>query len=179
MAKYSDETQILAKMLISKNEAIEMGKCIGFKGTDAATYKPFHNNISVWNDDKDKVRLWKGLVDKGYAFCRNDQHEKATWKDYHLTPEGLNVLSAYHKVYIYSTAAHPTWSDNAGESILGVMRYNAVTAGAHEATTGQIANAVRLPKELTAKALRKLRDEGLVKRTSHGWIITDQALPKN
>ena len=160
MNKYTDETQKLARMLISTEEAIEMGKCIGFNrhDPDAATYKPFHNNISVWNDDKDKVSLWKGLVDKGYAFCRNDQHEKATWKD---------------------TAAHPTWSDNAGESILGVMRYNAVTAGAHEATTGQIANAVRLPKELTAKALRKLRDEGLVKRTSHGWIITDKALPKN
>lgn len=177
MVKYDDETQRLAKTLITEAEANAMMKCINYQNmNDASIYKPYLNGWTA--TDADEIKTLNSLVEKGYATC-GKPIKNTDLKTYSLTLDGLNVLSAYLKVYIYATGASLPNREWVEDDILELMQGAAKQYGASEASAERIADAARLPKELTVKGLRKLNEQGYVKKTGHGWILTDKGLNKN
>lgn len=176
MFRYDDETQRLARMLITEAEANAMMKCINYQNTnDASIYKPHLNGWTATNWDE--IKALEGLVTKGYVARGITPLSK--FYTYRLTLDGLNVLSAYLKVYIYATGASYPNREWIEDDILEFMQGVAKQYGVSEASAERIADAARLPKELTTKGLRKLNEQGYVKKTGHGWILTDKGLNKN
>lgn len=174
MRKYTDEEQELARKLITEEEASAMMRCICYQNmNDASYYKP---HLNGWvSTDSEEIKAFNNLVDKGYVLRSDPVYPNCDLRQYSVTLAGLDVLSAYLKVYIFATNTLANFRSYAKDDVLKLMVDQAKIDGATEMKTKHIAEAARIPQELAGKSLRTLTEEGYVKRTGHGWILTDKA----
>lgn len=176
---------------LSESEIAKMEHAIGYRGgkgsyTRKGTryLKPYRNYYDAGGTD---VAIWNGLVKKGCAEClREDDRGGAYFK---LTNQGLNILSAAKKCFIYSENARGNVAD-AWPDVVEAMLTREVFCGYgcwFPISAREISLKARLPMSLVKDALHYLRDEkGYVANDYygdcdpeegtlccvHGWCLT-------
>lgn len=185
-----DYFEELIKNTLSDVEIEKMEHCIGWhKGKGAYTrngikyYQPHRNHFMPGGSD---IPIWEGLKQKGYAECGAPTKQGSRF--YWLTKQGLNILSAIEKVFIYSDNANGNEID-AQHDVLEVLLDDAVFCGYGcwlPTSAKAIALRARLPLKLTRDTLKYLQDRcGYVKHVyeggcddegfphcTHGWVLT-------
>ena len=192
-----DYFEELIKNTLSDVEIEKMEHCIGwYKGKGAYRrngvryYAPYRNQFMPGGSD---IPIWEGLKEKGYA--DNGEPFPDGSRFYWLTKQGLNILSAVEKTFIYSENANGNEID-AQHDVIEVLLDDAVFLGYGSwlpTSAKSIALRARLPEKLTRETLKYLQDErGYVKHVyeggcddegfphcTHGWVLTKKWIDEN
>lgn len=181
-------TTIEAKNMLSDKEVSYMNHCIGYdaekvyKRGSGRYFKPYRNYFLSAGPSRD---IWEKLKEKGYA----ESGREGTYGNVYfwLNNAGLNILSAYHEVFIYSENASGNEAD-ASRDVIQVLLADAVFCGYGcwlPSSTKSIAVRARLPYRLTVDTLHYLKDKAYVSHIyeggcndeglphcTHGWALT-------
>jgi len=189
MITHDDMLHYKASKVLSAETARKMEHCVGFdrkkiyRRNGVPYFKPYRNHFMPGGSDN---AIWENLKERGFADCSNadDQGHRYYW----MTHEGLNILSAYDRVFIYSDSANGNEID-ASYDVLQVLLDEAVYCGYGcwiPTPAKEIAKRARLPLKLTLDTLHYLRDkcgyaaltyEGGVDdegfpHCNHGWVLS-------
>ena len=189
MITHNDKLHLQAKNVLSEKEVEKMEHCIGYRPekvyrrSGSRYFKPYRNYFYPGGTD---AAVWEGLKEKGFADCGDA--DKNGHRTYWLNHSGMNVLSAYKRVFIYSDSANGNEID-AQYDVLKVLLDDAVFCGYGcwmPSGARSIALRARLPLKLTLSTLKYLKDkcgyaahvyeggaddEGFPHCT-HGWTLT-------
>lgn len=181
---------------LSDIEVSKMEHCIGwdkrkvYHRNGMAYFKPYRNYYDAGGTD---IAIWERLTERGFAYKAREKKDGGCY--YWLNKTGLNILSAYEEVYIYSDNANGNEID-ASEDVLEVLLDDAVYCGYGcwlPSGAKSIATRARLPLKLTMDTLRYLRDKcGYVRHDyegecddegfphcTHGWSLTKKWIDEN
>lgn len=185
--------RILARFALKEHMIQKMDHCIGYDKrkvyhrNGSAYFIPHQNHFYPGGTD---VSIWEVLRDKGLAECGSGEHPY-----FWLNKSGLNYLSAYHEVFIYSDNASGNEID-ASEDVLEILLDDAVYCGYGcwlPSGSKDIARRARLPHKLALSTLRYLKDKcGYVSHVyeggcddegfphcTHGWVLTHKWIEEN
>lgn len=192
----ADELHARAVKALSDIEVEKMCHCIGWDARNvyhrkgAAYFKPYRNYYDAGGTD---IAIWESLAERGFA--DKAKEDKSGGRYYWLNRNGLNILSAYKEVFIYSDNASGNEMD-ASEDVLEVLLDDEVYCGYGcwiPSGARSIAIRARLPYKLTLSTLRYLRDKcGYVRHDyegscddegfphcTHGWSLTKKWIDEN
>lgn len=177
-----------AKTVLTSAEVADMEHCIGWNRRKTYCrngmryFKPYRNHFDPGGSD---IPIWEGLFEKGYA-DRSKKMDLYGGRMYWLNRSGLNILSAYKEVFIYSDNANGNEID-ASRDVLDILLDDAVYCGYGcwvPSSSKDIALRARLPHKLALSTLRYLQSEGYAKHVyeggcdsdgyphcTHGWIL--------
>lgn len=185
----NEELHEKAVKALSDIDVRKMEHCIGwdkrkvYHRNGMAYFKPYRNYYDAGGTD---IAIWERLTERGFADKAKEKEDGECY--YWLNRTGLNILSAYKEVYIYSDNANGNEID-ASEDVIDILLDDAVYCGYGcwiPAGAKNIAIRARLPYKLTLSTLKYLRDKcGYVAHyyeggcnddgevhCTHGWTLT-------